>query len=112
METYVNAKNATLTWKFYSTSDGRKVTWDTTGPTNTVPAPDPVYRENSDLPKGKINHIDYAVEGADVAVTRKVTRDGKTIINEVIRTHYVPWPDQYEYGPGTDLPTPTATPNQ
>jgi vancomycin resistance protein YoaR len=107
METYVNTKTSTLTWKFYSTNDGRKATWETTGLTNTVPAPDPVYRENPDLPKGKINHIDYAVEGADVAVTRTVTRDGKVIFKDVIRTHYVPWPDQYEYGPGTELPTPT-----
>lgn len=110
METYVSAQTSTLTWKFYSTSDGRKVSWDTTGPTNTVKPPDPVYRENSDLPKGKINHIDYAVEGADVSVTRTVTRAGQTISRDVVRTHYVPWPDQYEYGPGTDLPTPTPTP--
>jgi vancomycin resistance protein YoaR len=111
METYINAKNSTLTWKFYSTNDGRKVTWDTTGATNTVPPPDPVYRENPDLPKGKINHIDYAVEGADVSVTRTVTRDGKTISRDVINTHYVPWPDQYEYGPGTDIPTPAPKTN-
>ena len=107
METYVNPKAATLTWKFYSTSDGRKVTWDTTGLTNIVPAPDPVYRENPDLPKGKINHIDYAVEGADVSVTRTITREGQVVGRDVVSTHYVPWPDQYEYGPGTDLPTPT-----
>jgi hypothetical protein len=106
METYVNTQASTLTWKFYSTSDGRKVTWDTSGPTNIVKPPDPVYRENSALPKGKINHIDYAVEGADVSVTRTVTRGGQVIAKDVVRTHYVPWPDQYEYGPGTELPTP------
>ncbi|HSB03336.1 MAG TPA: VanW family protein, partial [Anaerolineales bacterium] len=39
METYVNVAARTLTWKFYSTSDGRQVTWQTTGPTNVVPAP-------------------------------------------------------------------------
>jgi vancomycin resistance protein YoaR len=112
METYVNPKTSTLTWKFYSTSDARKVSWETTGLTNIVPAPDPVYRENPDLPKGKINRIDYAVEGADVAVTRTVTRDGKIVLKDVVRTHYVPWPDQYEYGPGTELPTPTPSPAQ
>ncbi len=106
METYINKANSTLTWKFYSTSDGRKVTWDTTGLTNIVPAPDPVYRENPDLPKGKIKHIDYAVDGADVSVTRTITRNGQVIGQDVVSTHYIPWPDQYEYGPGTDLPTP------
>src|SRR5574339_409895 len=42
METYVNVSARTLTWKFYSTSDGRTVTWETTGLTNVVPAPEPV----------------------------------------------------------------------
>ncbi len=106
METYVNTSASTLTWKFYSTSDGRKVKWETTGLTNKVKPPDPVYRENPDLPKGKIKQIDYAVEGADVTVTRTVTRGGQTIIKDTIRTHYVPWPDQFEYGPGTEIPTP------
>ena len=36
METYVNVDARTLTWKFYSTSDGRSVTWETTGPQNVV----------------------------------------------------------------------------
>ncbi len=35
METYFNSAGS-LTWKFYSTSDGRTVTWDTTGVTNVV----------------------------------------------------------------------------
>ncbi len=29
METYVNPAASSITWKFYSTSDGRKVAWDT-----------------------------------------------------------------------------------
>jgi vancomycin resistance protein YoaR len=32
METYMGSSS--LTWKFYSTSDGRSVTWETTGPQN------------------------------------------------------------------------------
>ena len=44
METYVNVSARSLTWKFYSTSDGRSVTWETTGPTNVVSAPAPIVR--------------------------------------------------------------------
>ncbi len=106
METYVNPAASSITWKFYSTSDGRKVSWDTTGPVNTVPAPDPIYKENPDLPKGKIVQTDYAADGADVTVTRTVTRDGNVIIDDTIKTHYEPWAAVYEYGPGTDNPTP------
>jgi vancomycin resistance protein YoaR len=107
METYVNPSNSSITWKFYSTSDNRKVTWDTTGPINIVKAPDPVYKENPDLPKGTINQVDYSADGADVTVNRTVTRDGSVILQDTIKTQYEPWAAVYEYGPGTDnIPTP------
>ena len=108
METYVNPSASSITWKFYSTSDGRKVDWSTTGPTNVVPAPDPLYKENPDLPKGKIKQVDYAADGADVTVTRTVTRDGQTLYSDVFKTHYQAWRAVYEYGPGTEgIPTPS-----
>ncbi len=110
METYVNPAASSITWKFYSTSDGRQVSWDTTGPVNIVKAPDPVYKENPDLPKGKINQVDYAADGADVTVTRTVTRDNEVIISDTIKTHYEAWAAVYEYGPGTEnIPTPKPT---
>jgi vancomycin resistance protein YoaR len=105
METYVNGYS--LTWKFYSTSDGRKVEWDTTGPTNITPPPDPIYRENSDLNQGEIRQVDWAAEGSDVSVSRIVyTKDGSVYFNDTVNTHYQAWQDVYEYGPGTDIPTP------
>lgn len=106
METYVSPKNYTLTWKFYSTRDGRIVNWDTTGPTNIKEALDPVYRENDTLPTGKIKQVDWAVEGADVVVHRTVTRNGSVLYNDTIVTNYEPWRDVFEYGPGTEIPTP------
>jgi vancomycin resistance protein YoaR len=109
METYV--KGYSLTWKFYSTSDGRSVDWTTTGPTNTVPAPAPLYRENPDLAQGQINQVDYAAEGADITVTRTVTKNGNTYLQDQFVTHYAPWQAVYEYGPGTQgIPTSQPTP--
>jgi len=106
METYVNASKGTLTWKFYSTSDGRTVDWDTTGPQNVVQPPDPLYEENPSLAEGKIVQVDWEAEGADITVTRQVWRDGIIIHNDTIKTHYLPWRAVYQYGPGTDVPTP------
>jgi vancomycin resistance protein YoaR len=112
METYVDASAHSLTWKFYSTSDGRKVDWDTSGLQNVVPAPDPLYEENPDLAKGKINQTDYAADGSDISITRTVTRNGKVIDKYTATTHYLPWRAVYEYGPGTkNIPNPTATEN-
>jgi vancomycin resistance protein YoaR len=109
METYMG--NSSLTWKFYSTSDGRSVSWDTSGLQNVVEPPDPLYTENPDLAKDEIKQVDWAVDGADVTVTRTVTRDGVVIHDDVFNTHYMPWQAKYEYGPGTDVPTPEPSQN-
>ena len=99
METYVG--DTYLTWKFYSTSDGRSVEWETTGLTNVADPPDPLYQENEDLSKGEIEQVDWAVKGADVTVTRYVHRDGEIINSDIFTTHYMPWRAVCEYGPGT-----------
>ena len=96
--------DSSLTWKFYSTYDGRTVDWSTTGVTNVVSPPDPVYRENPDLAEGQIRQVDWAVDGADVTVTRYVYRDGQVITSDNISTHFVAWPNAFDYGPGTEIP--------
>ncbi|MBC7876503.1 MAG: VanW family protein [Anaerolineales bacterium] len=104
METYVNVDARTLTWKIYSTSDGRSVTWDTTGPSNVVPAPSPLFEENTELRKNEINQVDYSAQGADVNVTRTVWKDGQVYFTDEVPTHYEPWQAVCEYGPGTEDP--------
>lgn len=104
METYVNEKAQRITWKFYSTSDGREVTWDTSGPQNVVEPPKAQYEENPDLAPGEIKQVDWAADGADVTVTRVVRRDGEVLFRDEFFTQYEPWRDVYQYGPGTDLP--------
>jgi vancomycin resistance protein YoaR len=107
METYVSASNGTLTWKFYSTSDGRSVEWQTSGPLNIVEPPEPLYEENPELSEGTIKQVDWAADGSDVRVTRTVWRDGSVIADDVFTTHYLPWQAKFQYGPGTEgIPTP------
>jgi vancomycin resistance protein YoaR len=107
METYVGSSS--LTWKFYSTSDGRTVDWDTSGLQNIVEPPDPLYEENPELSEGDIKQIDWAVDGADVSVNRRVYRDSVLIHDDVFNTHYLPWQAKFQYGPGTEVPTPEPT---
>jgi vancomycin resistance protein YoaR len=102
METYM--EGFSLTWKFYSTSEGRTVEWDTTGLRNMEDPPKPVYQENPELAKGEINQVDWEVAGGDVTVNRTVYRDGQVYLQDEFSTHYVPWRAVYEYGPGTKLP--------
>ena len=102
METYVYTGSQSILWRFYSTEDGRTVDWETTGPTNIVPAPDDLYRENPDLEKGVIKKVDYAADGADINITRTVYIDGKVYFADSFYTHFQPWQAVYEYGPGTE----------
>jgi vancomycin resistance protein YoaR len=101
IETYYNASNSTLTWKFYSTSMNRRVVKEGPIVKNQQPAPSPIYRANSDLRLGQIKQVDYAVSGADVYVYRTVYQDDAVIIDhEEFASHYVPWASQFEVAPG------------
>lgn len=111
METYVDVGARTITWKLYSTSDGRSVTWETTGPSNVVPAPDPLFEENPDLRKNEIKQVDYAAQGADVNVTRTVWINGQVYFTDQFQTHYQPWQAVCQYGPETEDPEKKARKN-
>lgn len=102
METYIG--NYSLTWKFYSTGDGRTVNWQTTGPTNIIKAPEPLYRENPDLAEGELKKVDYAADGADVNVTRTVYINDQVYFSDSFFTRFQPWQEIWEYGPGTEIP--------
>jgi vancomycin resistance protein YoaR len=102
METYMGS--GSLTWKFYSTKDGRSVTWETTGPTNVVSAPPPLFEENDELRKNEMKQIDWAANGADVTVTRTVWRDGAVLFQDQFTTKYQPWQAICQYGPDSKDP--------
>jgi vancomycin resistance protein YoaR len=102
METYISRAANRITWKFYSTSDGRSVEWETSGPVSIVEPKKPLYKKNPDLETGEIKQVDWEADGADVRVDRYVFRDGQLINSDVFRTHYEPWRAIYEYGPGTE----------
>ncbi len=104
METYVNVAARRITWKFYSTSDGRSVTWNTSGPRDEVPAPEPLFQENSDFEPGEIKQVDWSADGANVTVTRTVWRGGQVLYSDTFATHYKAWQAICEYGPGTENP--------
>ncbi|MEX2162355.1 MAG: VanW family protein [Anaerolineales bacterium] len=99
METYV--ESGSITWKFYSTSDGRTVEAQSSGIDNITDPPDTRYEENPELSKGEVKQVDWAVKGADVTWFRRVYRDGVLLYEDIFATQYQAWPDIYQYGPGT-----------
>jgi vancomycin resistance protein YoaR len=97
METYFSAKDDSLTWKFYSGDDGRVADVQNLGLRHIVPAPDPLIQENPDLPPGTCKQTDYAGDGADITVTRSVSRAGAVLFADTFKTHYQPWQAVYQY---------------
>lgn len=102
METYFNATSQSLTWKFYSTSDGRSVTFEASGPRNVTPAPPPLFELNPDLGKNEIKQVDWAADGADVTIVRTVWKNGAVYFTDTFTTHYEPWQAVCQYGPDTE----------
>ena len=104
IENYYNETFQSLTFKFYSTGTGRRV--EKEGPyfENVVPPTEDVWEYNENLQEGEVRQIDWAAEGADVTVFRRVySQNGELLYgNEAFTSHYIPWHDTYQYGPGVD----------
>lgn len=104
IENYYNETFQSLTFKFYSTRTGRRV--EKEGPyfENVTPPTEDVWEYNENLEEGEIRQIDWAVEGADVTVIRRVyDRNGELMYgDETFNSHYIPWHNTYQYGPGVD----------
>jgi hypothetical protein len=104
METYVYNNNQ-LTWKFYSTNEGRSVTWTTSGLQNVIKAPEALFEENPDLGPFELNQIDYAADGAMITINRTVYKNGVVyFVDPPLVTVYSPWQAICEYGSGVEDP--------
>jgi vancomycin resistance protein YoaR len=100
IESYANTAAGRLTFKFYSTSDGRQVAVTEPVVENVKPHGPDVYEEDPTLPPGQQKQVDYAVDGADVTVKRTVTRNGVVVSEDVVFTRYLPWQAVYKIGTG------------
>ncbi|NDJ54699.1 MAG: hypothetical protein GYB68_16650 [Chloroflexi bacterium] len=96
----MNVDQQTLTFSFYSTSDGRTV--QKSGPQidDIIPHGPPRYVENPSLAPGQVKQVDYAHDGSTVIIERIVYRDGAVLYSDVFRSNYVPWSAVYEVAPG------------
>ncbi len=104
METYFSSQSQTLTWKFYSTKDGRSVQWQTSGLQNVVPAPPAELQLNPALSDKEFKQVDWEADGADITVNRTVMMGDKIHFVDKFATYYQPWRAVCEYGPGVEEP--------
>jgi len=100
VEAYANDQAGRLTFKLYSTNDGRQVTISEPIVENVIPHPEDKIEEDPALPAGTRQQVDYAADGADVTVTRTVTRGGQVVSEDRVFTRYQPWQAIFKVGTG------------
>lgn len=100
VEAYANDVAGRLTFKLYSTSDGRQVAISEPIVENVIPHPEDKIEEDAALPAGTRQQVDYAADGADVTVKRTVTRGGQVISEDRVFTRYQPWQAIFKVGTG------------
>jgi vancomycin resistance protein YoaR len=100
IETETDLRSLSVTFRFYSTSDGRTVQKDGPYIENVVPHGPPLYEESADLRPGQIKQVDYAVDGFDATVYRTVYRDGQLLYQDTFFSQYMPWRAIYQVAPG------------
>jgi vancomycin resistance protein YoaR len=109
IETYTSPTFGTLTFKFYSTKDGRIVKIAPPTITKVAPHGPDQYEEDPAFKPGQKEQVDWAVDGADVTVKRAVTKAGQTVTDTVF-TRYQPWQNVFKVAPGEAPKPPEPTP--
>lgn len=102
IQSTIDYDQAKLTFDIFGTDDGRKTI--ILGPyiLSTSPPPPPVYEDDPTLPAGVEKQVDTAHYGAEVYFKRTVTRGKETLINETVKSSFVPWPARFLKGTKTN----------
>ena len=100
LETYVRPASSEITFRFYSTSMGRRVVKEGPIIRNQEAPPPPIYRANPNFAPGQVEQVDYAVGGAEVFVYRTVYQGDEVVVDrEEFYSRYIPWPAQFQVSP-------------
>lgn len=100
VQTYFDAKNYSLVFEIYGTSDGRIAS--TTKPTTTgiVPPPDDLYQDDPTLPAGTIKQVEHKSWGAKTSFGYTVAKNGEVVYEKTFVSNYRPWQAVFLRGTG------------
>jgi vancomycin resistance protein YoaR len=90
----------TLTFTIYGADDGRQVTIEGPFVSNIVPHGPDLYEEDPTMPRGRIVQVEWAVDGADVLVKRRVEKNNQVLYQDRVFTRYQPWRAVFKVGTG------------
>lgn len=100
IQSKVNEKEKKLTFQFYGTSDGRKVTLSEPVVWDKTPPPEPLYEDDPSLPAGTLKQVDWPAAGAKVKFDYTVSRNEAIIFQKTFTSVYQPWRAVYLRSPG------------
>jgi vancomycin resistance protein YoaR len=104
------ATPSALTFTFWSTSRGYKVTSSTSAASN-FRTPPTRFKDDPTLPKGKEVVEENGSSGFDVTVSRTVTKGGTVVRRDRFVSNYSPWVRVVRRGTGPkEAPEPAAAP--
>ncbi len=101
----VDSAKGVITFQFYGTKPNWRV--ETTDPSyqQRTPPPAPLYVEDPGLAPGRLVQFDWAVEGLEAVAGRRVlAADGSVLLNDTLKSRYLPWQAKYRFGPGFEPP--------
>lgn len=88
----------TLTFSFYGSKPNRTVEMEEPIMEKIVPHGPAIYTEDPTLKKGVTKQIDFAHDGADVTVWRKIIVNGQVVKRDKFFSRYEPWVARYLVG--------------
>lgn len=94
----LDLRNTTLTFEFYGTKPNRTVEMEEPIMENIIKSGPAIYTDDPTLKKGVTKQIDFAHDGADVTVWRKILVNGQVVKRERFFSRYQPWVARYLVG--------------
>jgi len=91
-------KAQSLDFRIFGTKDNRVVEMTEPKILSRTAPPAPVYEDDPTLPVGTLRRVESPVSGANVVFTRKVTKDGVVLYDDVFRSNYRAWGAVYKRG--------------
>jgi vancomycin resistance protein YoaR len=98
IQTQVDLRTTTLTFNFYGTKPNRTVEMEDPVIENIVPHGPAIYTDDPTLKKGVTKQVDFAHDGEDVTVWRKILVNGQVVKREKFFSRYQPWVARYNVG--------------
>ena len=94
----LDLRATTLTFNFYGTKPNRTVEMEDPVMERVIPHGAAIYTDDPTLKKGTTKQIDFAHDGADVTIWRKILVNGQVVKRDKFFSRYDPWVARYLVG--------------